>query len=200
MEKSAAKADTADRAAGMVLAISILALTGCPHDSPKAQPDSRLINTWENGEAAALSGLYKKFTINRDFTFAAEINPAFIEAVAKAKAQAGGTITDDTAIQAVKLPLGPNPDDTIASWTWKVTGKLTIDGGNIYIMSKLEEKNGVNVDPVDPTKGKATTAVAGYNGEKVKITFNSDSSFTFTSAGGNEAVTAYFGGAYRRVP
>ncbi|MDR0732412.1 MAG: hypothetical protein LBF63_12145 [Treponema sp.] len=185
-------------AAGTVLAVCALALTGCPHDSPKAQPDSRLVSTWQNGDPAELSGLYKKFTINKDFTFTAEINPTFIGAVADAKS--GGAITTDKAVEAVKMTLGPSPDAVIASWTWKVTGTLNIDKEGLYIMNNLKEKNGVNVDPSNLSKGKADTAVAGYSTEKVKITFNSDTSFTFTSATGNAAVTQYFGGTYHKVP
>ncbi|MDR2375079.1 MAG: hypothetical protein LBD96_01420 [Treponema sp.] len=190
-------------AAGTVLAVCALSLTGCPQDTPKAQPDSRLVGTWQNGEATTLSGLYKKFTINKDFTFTAEINPAFIGLVAKIKT--GGITTDEDAIPKAKKTLeaaaqGTNVDALIASWTWQVTGTLNIDGGEIYIMNNLEEKNGAAVDPQDSSKGTANTAVAGYNSEKVKITFNPDTSFTFMSATGTTAVTEYFGGTYHKVP
>ncbi|MDR2135987.1 MAG: hypothetical protein LBO76_05155, partial [Treponema sp.] len=60
---------------GTVLALCTLVLSGCPPESSKTVPDPRLVNTWENGDKNALQGLYKKFTIERDYKFTASINP-----------------------------------------------------------------------------------------------------------------------------
>jgi hypothetical protein len=198
-------------AAGMVLAAALI-LTGCPKEASKAEPDSRLIATWKNGDKTALSGLYKEFTIGEDYTFTAYINPAFIEAVAAARENpAVKDLPDPQAAQATREGLKASipgltgtaleaaVDALIASWEWKVTGTLTIDDGEIYLMDNLEEKNARDVDPNDPTKGKANTAVGGYNKEKVEIKFSSDTSFTFRSAGDNAKVTEYFGGTYTKV-
>jgi hypothetical protein len=191
--------------AGLSLALCTLVLTGCSEKLFKPSPDARLVKTWENGDKATLSGLYKTFTINKDYSFTASINPAFIEAVADVKNKSQGQITtDEAAIGAVRASLEGaatqaqiTVDALIDSWAWQVTGTLIIDEGDIYRMDSLAETSGASVNPQDPSKGKANDAIGFYNKELVKITFTSDTAFTFESAPGNKKITDYFGGTYR---
>jgi hypothetical protein len=188
-------------AAGLVLACT-LALAGCPGEAD-AKPDSRLINTWANGDASTLSGLYKTFTINSDYTFTAKINPPFIMLIRSIKASEGFSGGDTEAITAAKQQLGQgngNADVIIAGMEWTVTGKLTIDNGEIYVMSALKETSNKPADPNTPTGATADSMVSGFNGELVELKFNSNTAFTFKSAGTTEDVTTYFGGTYNKVP
>jgi hypothetical protein len=193
-------------AAGLVLAC-VTVLTGCPQDAG-AKPDSRLINTWENGDAGELSGLYKYFTINEDYTFTVSINVPFIETVKKIEGTEGftGDGGKAAAIAAAKNQIGQGAaesgvDAFIADMAWNVTGKLTIDDGEVYIMSGLEETSGKPVDFTKPDGAKANAIIKAFSGQKVEIKFLNDNgtSFSFQTAQDSSRVDEYFGGTYREA-
>jgi hypothetical protein len=186
-------------AAGTILAIGVLALTGCKQDPPEPKPDSRLINTWENGDAATLSGLYKDFVINGDYTFTAHINPPFIQEFVKARAQNSNGLQADWiggAKQAIITTYGAqgataqNVDAFIKGLTWTVTGKLSIDGGEIYIMSDLA---GTSTAP-----GVAEAAVKDMDGSLANIHFTDNDTFEFSHVkdGDENTIGLFFGGTY----
>jgi hypothetical protein len=163
--------------AGVLLAVVCsLVFTACPQE-PDPEPPTKLKGTWSNNKEG---GLERKFTINADFTFEADINPSCIGAGSAA------------------IPDGLTADQT---W-WKVAGKLNLidEDSGTYTMTNLEEKNGVYNNPVT-NDVLANAAVRMINNHKVKITFDGDDKFVFASA--ENSVTAaqvnlYFGDTYLR--
>ncbi|MDR1970922.1 MAG: hypothetical protein LBQ46_03280 [Treponema sp.] len=190
--------------------LGALILSACAQGPSSPQPDSRLKGgPWKNGDAATLSGLYKEFTINDDYTFTAYINPTFMEVVKQAN---GGTVPTDPTTIATVIPTARGMVDTflgggksdaeinaaIENWTWTVTGKLIIDEGEIYIMDALEETDDKDLNALDPSLGKANAMIGNFNMQKVKLEFTGENTFTFESAENTTAVTDYFGGAYSK--
>jgi hypothetical protein len=169
--------------AGLVLAaVFALALTGCPKDPEEDQIDSRLVASWTNNADGSLhAGLVKEFTINRDETFTASINPTFVNAH-----KTGG----DAALMGLEqMPIAEE------GTRWTVTGKLVKDEGDVYFMSNLAETSNPPkpADIMNPGEGTANETV-GQMREYVTIVFNDNGSFTFSST--TEAVQDFFGGDY----
>jgi hypothetical protein len=212
-------------AALALAAVCALTLAGCPTDpDPDPDPDPALINSWTNKVENLPAGLVKEFTINNDFSFTAYINPTFIgtfmgayEAAYKTKyaeemkngsgedaARAAGDTAGKTAGMGALATNLKDVKDEATRWT--VTGKLTADGGAIYVMNSLEEKTGKDTPPdpgADPKAPvvKADVTVRGFNGQRVRITFNGEkSAFNFESAEKNDKVTMFFGGDYTIKP
>jgi hypothetical protein len=183
-------------AAGTVLALCTLVLTGCPPEAPKAAPDPRLIGAWTNGQ---LGGLAKTFTIDGEYKFTASINPTHIGAYNQAyqTALAGGANAAAAKAAAEGALAGLPATDAATRWT--VMGKLTSDGDNLYRMSDLREiggKPGMGILSL----GGANTEVKSMNAKQVKISFSGDNAFTFrpVSAGDELTIGLFFGGTYTR--
>ncbi|MDR1107559.1 MAG: hypothetical protein LBL19_00835 [Spirochaetaceae bacterium] len=192
------------RYAALVLAaVCVLTLAGCPTDTHDPDPDPALRGDWTNNAGGNLHpGLIKTFAINNNFTFLASINPTFIGAYNQAYAAAKAQGADEPTAQAAgALALagleGQGVTDEATRWT--VTGKLTADGGVIYVMSGLKETTGKPA-PGQDEPGSANAVLAGFDGQRVKIAFtNNKAAFDFTSANNNNEVTAFFGGNYTKV-
>jgi hypothetical protein len=186
-------------AAGAVLALCTLVLTGCTHEAPKAVVDPRLAGNWENGNKNELKGLYKGFTISADDTFTASVNPVHIIAYNTAySASKAANSSEDAAITAGMTELAKMAG-TDGDTRWTVTGKLTSDGDNFYRMNDLTETTNKPV-PGDTTPGGANMAVKRMNAKQVKISFSGDGTFTFSPASAGDAPTIglFFGGTYTR--
>jgi hypothetical protein len=170
-------------AALALAAVCALTLAGCPTDSDP-DPDPALKGEWTNKVDGLLAGLVKDFTIGDGVRFEAKINPMFIAMYP--------TVASDPD-QLAGL------EQTAADTWWTVTGKLTADGGDIYIMSDLTEITGQSAFP---RSGDMTAAqeLLGFEGHHVKITFNDDkTAFKFESAESGEGATQvdmFFGGNY----
>jgi hypothetical protein len=191
------------RAALALAAACALTLAGCPTDSDP-EPDSALRGEWTNKVADLHGGLVKDFAINPDFSFEAKINPTFVGAYNQAYAASIAQDGDKTAAHAAGLAAlagleGQGVTDEATRWT--VAGKLTADGGVVYIMSGLKE---ISAPPklglADPGK-TASEEVLGFNNRPVKITFTNagKTAFKFASAESGELaaqITAFFGGDY----
>jgi hypothetical protein len=189
-------------AAGTVLALCTLVLTGCPPESSKTEPDPRLVNTWENGDKNELQGLYKKFTIDGDYKFTASINPIHTTAYYRAYngAIAGGKEAAEEAGEQALANLGKNnQDDTNTRWT--VTGRLVMDEGNKYFMKELAETTNKPSPDSGSTQGSADTIVKGMDNRLVKILFTGDDAFIFSPANSRDESTIglFFGGGYRKA-
>jgi hypothetical protein len=202
------------RYAALVLAAACaLTLAGCPTDTHDPDPDPALRGNWTNNADGNLhSGLIKTFTINDNFTFTASINPTFIGAYNKAYAITYGNKIQDGADEAAAHAAGvaagtaalneleQQPGVTDGTTRWTVTGKLTADGGSIYIMSSLKETTDKPA-PGQTQPGGANTVLVGFDGHRVKIAFaNNKAAFYFASANDNYDVTAFFGGSYAIIP
>jgi hypothetical protein len=170
-------------AALALAAVCALTLAGCPTDSDP-DPDPALKGTWTNKVTGLPGGLVKDFIIGDGVRFEAKINPMFI-------ASYSAVASDPDKLAGL--------EQAAAGTWWTVTGKLTADGGDIYIMSDLTETTG---QPAFPLSGDMTAAqeLLGFEGHHVKITFNDDkTAFKFESAENNADVTAFFGGDYTKV-
>jgi hypothetical protein len=190
-------------AAGAVLALCTLILTGCPPEASKATPDSRLIGIWNNGESG---GLAKTFTIDGEYKFTTTINPTYIGAYNKAYGEniaSGKEVAEAAGKAAINYLESQGTTDAATRWT--VTGSLEIDEGNIYIMKGLEEITGKPAPDAGNGAPQMTAdaAVKGVANEKrVEISFTSDTTFTFADAGDNtpaSQINQFFGGTYKKV-
>jgi hypothetical protein len=202
------------RYAALVLAaICALTLAGCPTDpDPDPEPDTALKGEWTNKVAGLHDGLVKDFTIDPDFTFEAKINPMFIGAYNQAYGTAYATAMGQGASEAVAQEAGSSaglgaldgllqqPGVTEANTRWTVTGKLTGEEDDIYVMSSLTETTGKPALSL-PAGSTAAEELIGFNGQHVKISFTNDNktAFKFESNESGELatqVTAFFGGDY----
>jgi hypothetical protein len=193
------------RYAALVLAAACaLILAGCPTNADDPDPDPALRGNWTNKVGDLHGGLVKDFAINDNFTFTASINPTFIGAYNEAYGVAlpGGAEAANTAGLAALAVLEQQPGTTDAATRWTVTGKLTADGGSVYIMSNLMETS-VPPKPALSMPGKtAAEEVLGFSNRPVKITFSNDkTAFNFESAEKGalaDKITLFFGGNYTR--
>lgn len=75
-----------------------------------------------------------------------------------------------------------------------IKGRIEFISGDTYMIDEL-----LPATPADAAFGWTNLAFA-YNGQYVRIIFDSQHSFEFISATGNQDVTTNFGGKYYRLP
>jgi hypothetical protein len=187
--------------AGLILAlVCSLVLAGCPNepDDDEAGIDERLVHSWTNDPNNAytisndLIGLEKRFTINSDATFSADINVIFLLAC-----KGAGVDLNNPSLPMVAGIATTNFTDGagVDQLCWTVTGKLTKVDDEIYTIPDLLARgpNGVGA-----LAGVTPSIVEAFRTAPMRLYVVDDTHFVFES-GASEPdadVNAFFGGNY----